>query len=50
MLKAVAEKGWWDEKRAVMEILTAIRRAGVDFIISYYAKEVAQWGNPSPLV
>ena len=44
MLKVAAEKGWWDEKRAVMEILTTIRRVGADFIISYYAKEVAQWG------
>ena len=44
MIKAAAEKGWLDEKRAVMEILTAIRRAGADFIISYYTKEVAQWG------
>lgn len=43
MLKAAAEKGWLDEKKAVLEILTAIRRAGADFIISYYAKEVAQW-------
>jgi porphobilinogen synthase len=43
MLKAAAEKGWLDEKRAVMEILRGIRRAGADFIITYYAKEFAKW-------
>jgi porphobilinogen synthase len=44
MIKAAAEKGWLDEKKAVIEILRAIRRAGADFIITYYAKEAAQWG------
>ncbi len=43
MIKAAAEKGWLDEKRAVLEILRGIRRAGADFIITYYAKEFAQW-------
>lgn len=43
MLKAAAQKGWLDEKKAVMEILLGIRRAGADFIITYYAKEFAQW-------
>jgi porphobilinogen synthase len=43
MIKAAAEKGWLDEKRAVLEILGGIRRAGADFIITYYAKEFAQW-------
>ena len=43
MLKAAAQKGWLDEKKAVMEILRGIRRAGADFIITYYAKEFAQW-------
>lgn len=43
MLKAAAEKGWVDEKKAVMEILRGIKRAGADFIITYYAKELAQW-------
>ncbi len=42
MLKAAAEKGWVDEKKAAIEILRGIRRAGADFIISYYAKEAAQ--------
>jgi porphobilinogen synthase len=43
MLKAAAQKGWIDERNGVMEILTAIRRAGADFIFTYYAKEVAAW-------
>ncbi len=43
MIKAAAEKGWIDEKKAAMEILTSIKRAGADFIITYYAKEVARW-------
>ena len=43
MLKAAAEKEWIDEKLAVMEVLRGIRRAGADFIITYYAKEVARW-------
>jgi porphobilinogen synthase len=41
MLKAAAEKGWIDEKKAALEVLCAIRRAGADFIITYYAKELA---------
>lgn len=43
MLKAAAANGWVDEAKAVLEILTAIRRAGADFIITYYAKDVASW-------
>jgi porphobilinogen synthase len=43
MVKAAAEKGWIDERNSVLEILTAIHRAGADLIISYYAKEVAMW-------
>ncbi len=43
MIKAAAEKGWVDERKAVLEILRSIRRAGADFIISYYAKDVAMW-------
>lgn len=43
LLKAAAEKGWIDENNAVLEVLTAIRRAGADFIFTYYAKEVARW-------
>jgi porphobilinogen synthase len=43
MLKAAAANGWIDERQAVLESLTAIRRAGADVIVSYYAKEVAAW-------
>lgn len=43
MVKAAAQNGWIDERRIVMEILTAIKRAGADLILSYHAKEVAQW-------
>ena len=43
MLKASVEKGWLDEQTGVLEVLTAIHRAGADFIITYYAKEVAAW-------
>lgn len=49
MIKAAAEKGWIDEKQAVFEILTAIHRAGADFIITYYAKEAALWLKQSSL-
>ena len=43
MLKAAAAKGWIDERSAVLETLTAIRRAGADVVITYHAKEVAGW-------
>jgi porphobilinogen synthase len=43
MLKAAAERGWLDEPRAALESLVAIRRAGADRVITYYAKEAAQW-------
>ncbi len=43
MIKAAAEKGWIDEKTAVLEVLTAIKRAGADMILTYFAKEVAEW-------
>jgi len=43
MIKAAAQKGWLDEKQAVMEIMTAIKRAGADIIITYHAKQVAKW-------
>ncbi len=42
-LKAAAENGWLDERQAVLETLTGIRRAGADAIITYYAKEAAGW-------
>jgi len=43
MLKAAAQRGWIDERRAAMESLVAIRRAGADLVITYYAKEIARW-------
>ncbi|MGB7684580.1 MAG: porphobilinogen synthase [Solirubrobacterales bacterium] len=43
MLKAAAANGWIDERAAVLETLTSIRRAGADVIVTYYAKEAAQW-------
>jgi porphobilinogen synthase len=43
MLKAAARNGWLDERPAVLEALTAIRRAGADLVFTYYAKEAAGW-------
>jgi porphobilinogen synthase len=43
MLKAAVQNGWLDERRAAMESLVAIKRAGADLIITYYAKEAAGW-------
>ncbi|MBU2617556.1 MAG: porphobilinogen synthase [Euryarchaeota archaeon] len=43
MVKAAAEKGWLDEKEVIMESLLAIKRAGADLILTYFAKEVAEW-------
>ena len=43
MVKAAAANGWLDERRVVMEILTSIKRAGADVIITYHAKDVARW-------
>ena len=45
MVKAAAENEWLSERGAAMEILTAIKRAGADLIISYHAKDVARWLN-----
>ncbi|MFA5027566.1 MAG: porphobilinogen synthase [Candidatus Methylomirabilota bacterium] len=42
MVKAAARLGWLDEERAMMEILTAIRRAGADLVITYFAREAAR--------
>jgi porphobilinogen synthase len=42
MLKAAARNGWIDERRAMLETLTSVRRAGADFIITYYAREAAR--------
>jgi porphobilinogen synthase len=43
MVKAAAQKGWIDEKRIVLEMLTGITRAGADIIITYFAPDVAKW-------
>lgn len=43
MVKAAAEEGWIDEKRIVLEILTSIKRAGADIILTYHAKDAARW-------
>ncbi|TMC24563.1 MAG: porphobilinogen synthase, partial [Chloroflexi bacterium] len=43
MIKAAAQNGWIDERRVAMEVLTAIRRAGADMIITYFAPDVAGW-------
>ncbi len=45
MIKAAAQSGWLDEQRVVMEVLTSIKRAGADIIITYHAKDVARWAS-----
>jgi porphobilinogen synthase len=42
-IKAAAQRGWLDERQAVLESLTAIRRAGADVIVTYHAREAAGW-------
>jgi porphobilinogen synthase len=43
MVKAAAANGWIDEERVAMEILTSIRRAGADMILTYHAKDACRW-------
>jgi porphobilinogen synthase len=43
MVKAAAANGWLDEERVALEVLTSIKRAGADLIITYHAKDAAQW-------
>jgi len=43
MVKAAVQKNWLDEKSVALEILTSIKRAGADIIITYWAKDVAEW-------
>jgi porphobilinogen synthase len=43
MIKAAGRLGWLDEERAALEMLTGIRRAGADLIVTYFAREVARW-------
>ena len=42
MFKAAAANGWLDESRAIMEVLTSIKRAGADMILTYHAREAAR--------
>ena len=43
MVKAAAARGWLDERACALESLTAIKRAGADFILTYWAKDAARW-------
>jgi porphobilinogen synthase len=43
MVKAAAQRGWIDERRVVLEILTSIKRAGADMILTYHARDAALW-------
>lgn len=43
MVKAAAQRGWIDERRVILETLTAIKRAGAEIILTYHAKEFARW-------
>jgi len=43
MVKAAGERGWIDERRIILEILTSIKRAGADFILTYFARGAAEW-------
>jgi porphobilinogen synthase len=43
MIKAAAENGWIDERACTLEVLTGIRRAGADLIITYHAQDAARW-------
>lgn len=45
MVKAAAQNGWINEKAAILEILTGIKRAGADLIITYFAKDTETWLN-----
>jgi porphobilinogen synthase len=46
MVKAAAQKGWLDEQRVVLELVTSIQRAGAEIILTYHAKDVARWLKP----
>ncbi|TEU13566.1 MAG: porphobilinogen synthase [Anaerolineales bacterium] len=43
MVKAAAQRGWIDEQRVALEMLTAIKRAGADMILTYFAKDAVRW-------
>ena len=48
MVKAAARNGWIDERRVTLEILTSIKRAGADMILTYHARDAAEWHQSSP--
>ena len=48
MLKAAAQKGWLDERGTVLESLVGMKRAGADIIITYFAKDAAEWLRQLP--
>lgn len=48
MIKAAAERGWLDERAAVMESLVSIKRAGADVILTYFATQAARWLQDGP--
>ncbi|MBU0880841.1 MAG: porphobilinogen synthase, partial [Candidatus Omnitrophica bacterium] len=43
MVKHGAKLGLWNEKKVVLEIITSIKRAGADLVITYHAKDIAKW-------
>src|SRR5205814_9505713 len=43
MVKAAAQNGWIDERRVTLEILTSIKRAGADMILTYHARDAVRW-------
>ena len=43
MVKAAAARGWLDERQAALESLTAIKRAGADIVVTYWARDLASW-------
>lgn len=45
MVKAAVEKGYFEERAAVLEIMTSLKRAGADLIVTYWAKELAEWAK-----
>jgi porphobilinogen synthase len=42
-IKAAAAQGWLDERKTALELLTGLKRAGADMILTYHAKDVARW-------
>ncbi len=48
MVKAAAAEGWIDERSAVLEMMTAFLRAGADFIVTYWARDILRWTRPEP--